>query len=155
MSELESMADRIRAARERLRRLPQSESHEQGPPDPKTGERWDRLNVLGHTAEVLEFWSAEIPRAVAAGDVVGRQPGSAGRMEGIEGGRLIGEEKLRERIEAGTETAIACLGNFKDEQLDHMVETRNQGTIPLRRALEIYVVGHLEEHVNQLTELPS
>jgi hypothetical protein len=154
MSEVEQMASRLRSSRERLQRLPLSESHEPGPPDPKTGERWDRFNVLGHTAEVLPFWSQQIGRAVKNGDKVGREPGSASRLEGIEGGRLLGEAALRDRIDAGVDAALGLLATLEDADLDREVDTYNLGMIPVRQALENFLVGHFEAHVEQLEGLP-
>jgi hypothetical protein len=154
MSDVDQMASRLRSTRERLQRLPLSKSHEPGPPDPKTGERWDRFNVLGHTAEVLPFWSRQIGRAVENGEKVGREPSSAGRLEGIEGGRLLGEAALRERIDAGVDAALALLASLKEADLDREVDTYNVGKIAVRQALENFIVGHFEAHVEQLESLP-
>ena len=154
MAELEQMADRLEAARDRLRGLPSSDSHEPGPPDPKTGERWDRYNVLGHTAEMLPFWSAEIQRALDTGGPMGREPGSAGRLEGIESGRLIGEEPLRDRIEKGVSSALGLVRGMAAEDLDREIEALGRGTITVRFAVETFLVTHLEDHAAQLSELP-
>ncbi|HVD01421.1 MAG TPA: DinB family protein [Candidatus Dormibacteraeota bacterium] len=154
MSETDDMAARMRAARERLHGLPVTESHEPGPPDPTTGERWDRFNILGHTAEVLPFWSREIRKALDTGAKMGREPGSAGRLEGIESGRLFGEPVLRERIDAGTDQALALLATLSDADLDREVDTHGRGMITVRQALESFLVGHLEGHLAQLAELP-
>jgi len=153
MAELEDMAARLEAARGRLNAVPVSDSHEPGPPDPKTGDRWDRFNVLGHTAEVLPFWSREIRRALDTGGRLGREPGSSGRLEGIESGRLIGEPALRDRIDSGVTAALGLIGGLSPADLDREVDTYNQGVITVRAALETFLVGHLEAHVAQLAEL--
>jgi hypothetical protein len=154
MSQVDELATRIRSTRERLHALPVSDSHEPGPPDPKTGERWDRFNVLGHTAEILPFWSREIGRALKTGSKLGREPGSMGRLEGIEGGRLLGEPALRERIDAGADEVLALLGGLTDDDLDRQVDTYAQGQVSVRHALETFLVGHFEAHVTQLEGLP-
>ena len=154
MSEVGAMAGRVRAAQDRLRSLPQSDSHQPGPPDPRTGDRWDRFNVLGHTAEMLAFWSRELGRVLAGGGRLGREPGSSARLEGVEGGRLIGERALRERIDAGVESLQALLGRLQDEDLERPIDTITQGEITLRQALETFLVGHFEAHVAQLESLP-
>lgn len=148
------MQARLRSTLERLRALPLSESHEPGPPDPRTGERWDRFNVLGHTAEILPFWSREIGRALSTGSKLGREPGSSARLDGIESGRLLGEAALRQRIDAGADDALALLAGLEDADLDRQVETYAQGTVTVRHALETFVVGHFEAHVAQLEGLP-
>jgi len=154
MSELDAMSARVRAALEKLHRLPVTDSHEPGPPDPKTCERWDRFNVLGHTAEVLPFWSRQVRKALDTGGRMGREPGSSGRLEGIESGRLFGEPMLRERIDAGAEEALGLLASLSPADLDREVDTYNLGPIPVRQALENFIVGHFEGHVAQLEGLP-
>lgn len=154
MAELDDLAERLRAARDRLGRLPLSESHEQGPPDPKSGERWDRFNVLGHTAEMLTFWPGEVRKALETGAKMGRESGSAARLEGIESGRLLGEAALRERITTAGEGVSALLADLRPEDLDREIDTYGQGTITVRHAVEYYLVGHLESHVAQLEQLP-
>ncbi len=153
MAELEQLAARLEASRDRLRGVPVSDSHEPGPPDPKTGERWDRFNVLGHTAEMLPFWSQEIRRALDSGARMGREPGSSSRIEGIEGGRLLGEASLRERIEKGIASALVLVGGLTPEDLDREIDTHSQGLVTVRHALEAFVVSHFEAHVAQLAEL--
>jgi hypothetical protein len=153
MAELEQMAERLEAARDRLRDMPISDSHEPGPPDPKTGERWDRFNVLGHTAEMLPFWSVEIRKALDTGARMGREPGSSGRLEGIESGRLLGEAALRDRIEKGVASALGLVRSIAAEDLDREIEAHGRGAITVRVAVETFLVSHLEDHVAQLAEL--
>ena len=153
MAELEQLATRLEAARDRLRDVPISDSHEPGPPDPKTGERWDRFNVLGHTAEMLPFWSREIRKALDTGARMGREPGSSSRLEGIESGRLIGEASLRDRIEKGVASALALIGSLSPADLDREIDAHGRGALTVRYALETFVVVHFEDHVAQLAEL--
>jgi hypothetical protein len=153
MAELEQLAARLEAARDRLRGVPISDSHEPGPADPKTGERWDRFNVLGHTAEMLPFWSAEIRTALDTGARMGREPGSSSRVEGIESGRLLGETSLRERIDKGVASALGLVRGLAAEDLDREIDAHGRGTLTVRFALETFLVVHLEDHVAQLAEL--
>jgi len=154
-NELEHMAKRMLAARERLRSLPVSESHELGPPDPKSGDRWDRFNILGHTAEMLHFWPRELRRSLDTGVKLGREPGSSTRIEGIEAGRLLGEQALRERIDTGVDASVGLLQGMDEAGLDRELETWSQGRQAVRWCLEYYLVGHLEAHVEQLAGLPA
>jgi len=49
----QGLRQRASAARERLRAIPATGRGEYGAPDPETGERWNRGNVLGHLAEMV------------------------------------------------------------------------------------------------------
>jgi len=153
MAETEQLKARLEAARDRLREVPISDSHEPGPPDPKTGERWDRFNVLGHTAEMLPFWSREIRKGLDTGAPMGREPGSSSRLEGVESGQLLGEAALRKRIEEGVVSALGLVAGLSDQDLDRDLDAHGRGSLPVRQALETFLVGHLEDHVAQLAEL--
>jgi hypothetical protein len=155
LAELDDFTARVRAARDRLRGVPISDSHELGPADPKTGDRWDRFNVLGHTAEILPFWARGVRAALKSGAKIGREPGSSTRIEGIESGHLIGEAGLRERIETGSEAVLSLLAGLAPEDLEREIETYGQEMVTVREALERFLVSHFEAHVAQLAELPK
>jgi len=147
------MAERLREAAELFRRLPHSDSHQPGPPDPTTGERWDRFNVLGHMSEMLVFWSQQLGRAIASDGAFGRQPQSSGRLDGIESGHLLNEADLRARIDNGLAATEALLASLKPEDLDRALHSTTRGEMTLRQAIDYYLVGHFCDHVKQLQEL--
>jgi hypothetical protein len=147
------MKQRVIASRKRLAAMPSTGPDQPGPPDPKTGERWDRYNVLGHMAEILPYWIGELSVAIESGVPVGRQPGSAERQAGIQGGRAVGEAKLREQVDAGLADLVIFLGRLSPRDLERTIEMRNRGEQPMRWALENLLVAHVEEHCSQLTEL--
>lgn len=152
--EIEAMRHRVMASRERLRRRPAASSDREPPPDEKTGERWDRLNILGHVGEFLGFWSAGIERALA-GDEFGRIPGSTGRQDAVEEGQKLGEAALNKRVEDGIEEVLALLGRLSVADLDRTVSMRGRGEVTVRWAVDFLLVGHLEEHADQLFALTT
>lgn len=152
MDELETMRRRVAAVRERLAAMPAAGSDQQGPPDPKTGERWDRYNVLGHMAELLPYWVGELTAAMD-GAPIGRAPGSAERQAGIDGGRAVGEAALRKQVDAGMHELALFLDRLSPQDLDRTITMRNRGEQPMRWAVENLLVAHVEEHCSQLTEL--
>ncbi len=153
MDERETMKLRVTAARERLAALPATASDEPGPPDEKTGERWDRYNVLGHLAEILPYWIGELTVAMNEGAPIGRQPGSTERQAGIDGGRAVGVAKLREQVDAGMADLVGFLDRLHPGDLDRTITMRGRGEQPVRWAVENLLVGHVEEHCGQLTAL--
>src|SRR6202011_2339458 len=99
MSDLETYRRRTRQAADTLSALPLLGAGQPGPLDEKTGERWDRANVLGHTAEMLPFWTSQVRGIIGGGTEIARgEAGYVQRRAGIESGRLASEEELRRRV---------------------------------------------------------
>jgi hypothetical protein len=153
VEEIETMKQRVIAAREWLAATPAADSDQPGPADPKTGERWDRYNVLGHMAEILPYWIGELTVAMDDGAAIGREPGSAERRAGIAGGRAVGEAALRRRVDAGLAGLVSFLDRLSPADLDRTITMRNRGEQPLRWVVENMLVAHVEEHCSQLASL--
>ncbi|HET7465460.1 MAG TPA: hypothetical protein VFL29_02225 [Candidatus Dormibacteraeota bacterium] len=155
VDELADMRKRVVVARARLRALlPASRDHEP-PADPKTGERWDRMNILGHMAEFPAFWTAELESAMVTGEEFGRRPGSTSRQDAIDGGATVGESELKRRAARGIESILGLLGKLEPADLDRTVTMRGRGEVTLRWALEYLLVGHVVEHCDQLYSLTT
>lgn len=157
MNELERLRERVLAARSRLQALGPAGWGEPGPPDPDTGERWDRGSVLGHLAEILPYWTAQV-RAVLGGvpDMGRDSEGAAQRREAIDHLREVGEEALLRRIDAGLHGLLELLADVREADLDRRVTfhaAEGDHESDLRRAIETRLIGHLEAHVAQLEEL--
>jgi hypothetical protein len=157
--EIESYRERTEAARREVAALPRTGWGEPGPVDEETGERWDRGNVLGHTAEMLPLWTAQIRAVVQEGSaVVGRdEEAYVRRRQGIDGGREAGEEELLRQIEASLGDLLALLAVLRPEDLDRTVTyehpRRGRQEVDVRYLLEALLVGHVEGHLQQLEEL--
>ena len=157
MSELDRYRERVATAQEALEAVPVVDSTVQGPPDEETGERWDRTNVLGHLAEALPFWTAQVRQLLAGANEFGRgEAGYASRRQAIDSGAAVGEEELRRRIRQGIADLNALLGELREEDLRRRVTYRaltGDREVELRYPLEELLVGHLQAHVRQLQEL--
>jgi hypothetical protein len=153
--------DRLRqragAARDRLHGIPATGRGEYGAPDPETGERWNRGNVLGHVAEMLEFWTDQSRAAVGGQTVVGRgEPGYAKRKAGIERGDMVDEVELRAAIDRSLADLDRLLTEMPAGALEaRLVYRRKDGdrNLTLAEFIDQFLVGHFEEHLTQLEEL--
>jgi DinB family protein len=150
-SELDDYRGRVLGARDRLRSLPALGAGATGPEDPQTGEAWDRLNVLGHVAEMLPFWVTQLRRGLR-GEPYGRtEEGRRRRRAGID---ARGEEKaVRLKIDRGCGRLLALLDRLDDRDLERQLTTVSGESVKVRDALEGQLVGHLEEHLAQLSDL--
>ena len=153
--EVDGMRRRVNVSRARLRALLPATSDREPPADPKTGERWDRFNILGHMSEFPTFWSGELIAAIESGVEFGRRPGSTDRQEAVAGGAKTGEGALKRQVARGIENVLALIGKLQPADLDRTVTMRGRGEVTVRWALESLLVGHLEEHCTQLYQLTT
>jgi len=152
-----ALRERLEASRKRLARLPISSPRHAGPTDPATGESWHRGNVLGHLDEMLPYWTDQIRRAKAGSGKVGRdEEGTALRRHGIDHGDAAGEAELKRSIDKKIGGVVKLLEKLTPEDLKRTVafHTREgDREAQIGELLQILVVGHLEEHVAQLSNL--
>jgi hypothetical protein len=157
MSDLHDLRTRLRAAHVRIATAPETGPGIYGAPDPKTGERWNAGNVLGHAAEMLPFWVDQVRGALAGRRELGRGvEGYERRKEGIESGATLSEDDLRTRVEAGVSLAAILLDEMSPADLERRVTYRSRDGEEhktLGELVDQLIVGHLEEHAKQLGEL--
>lgn len=157
MSDLESYRRRAREAGAALAALPLVGRGDLGPPDEKTGERWDRSNVFGHVAEMLPYWTVQVREVMGGATQIGRdEAGSLRRREGIDSGPAEPEEELRRDIERGVGGLETLLDEMREEDLErtalYVAQSGNR-EVQLREVLDMLLIGHLEAHIDQLKQL--
>lgn len=161
VNRVEQLRQRLAAASARLERIPPGGPEAlgvYGAPDPASGERWHRGNVLGHVAEMLPFWTAQCQAVVGSGArVVGRdQAGTAARRTGIERGAEVPEAELRAVVVEAVAEVDAFLGSVSGDDLERRLvyrSTSGEREMSLGELVEANLVGHLEGHLDQLEEL--
>lgn len=158
MNNVDQLRQRVLAARERLHRIPATGPGQLGAPDPATGERWHRGNVLGHVAEMVPFWADQARAVVVHGaSAMGRdEPGTASRRSGIERGSTLSEFELRAEIDRGLDDLDDLFGEVTVEDLERPVlyrSRRGEEDLTLGAAIDQLLVSHLEDHLDQLESL--
>lgn len=126
-------------------------------PDPGTGERWDWGQVWAHTAEFPAYWMAQIQRIL---DEEGPDPAPFGRVRTDEG-RIVAIEAdratpvgdLYRRIEHDANHMKAMLADLSPEQWARTGRHPTLGVMDMSRIVEEFLVGHLEQHADQLDGL--
>lgn len=155
--DLQALRERVAAARADLARLPVEGDRGAGPVDPATGEAWHRGNVLGHMSEMLDYWTDQIQRATEGSATMGRdERGAALRRQGIEQGNGRSEIELRQAVDQKIGRVLVLMAAMTPDDLERTVDFHNrEGNRPARvgELLQNLVVGHLEEHVQQLSGL--
>jgi DinB superfamily len=120
-------------------------------PDPDTGERWDRRQVLAHVAEMLPYWVRQV-ELVAAGEQMpfGRARTDPGRVGAIERDRHEDPARLLDRVDEGVGLVLALLDRLDDQALAHTGQHQTLGEMTAAAIVDRFLVDHLEEHADQL-----
>jgi len=145
-------ASRLRAAAGRIRAsavaLPDDALTD---PDPRTGERWDRGQVLAHVAEMLPYWARQA-ELVAAGHQreFGRVASDPDRVGAIERDRREDPRRLLGRIDEGVAVVLALLDRLDDQAMARTGHHQTLGEMTVAEIIDRFAVAHLEEHADQL-----
>jgi hypothetical protein len=126
-------------------------------PDLPTGERWEGGQVWAHVAEFIPYWLGEAGRVAEHG---GDSPVLFGRTKSDpERIAAIARDRYRDRRLLWNRTAgdIARLRAFLSGLQPPSWETRglhpSLGEMDLSRIVDEFLVGHLEQHADQLDGL--
>jgi hypothetical protein len=120
-------------------------------PDPDSGERWDRGQVLAHVAEMLPYWVEQV-ELVVAGDQVpfGRSRSDPRRVGAIERDRREDPSRLLDRVDDGVGVVLALLERLDDDALARSGRHELLGDMTAADIVDRFLVDHLEEHADQL-----
>jgi hypothetical protein len=161
---LEGLKARLEVAQRDLARLSRCPNEELSgrltAPDGATGERWEAGQVWAHLAEIVTYWVSE-GRKVLAGS-----PDN----DPVPFGRTKADEQRVAAIEASRHADPAMLYAQLDRQLGPLrgfledVDTTpggwqrlgrhsTLGEMDLRQIVEEFLIGHIEEHREQLEQL--
>ena len=126
-------------------------------PDQGSGERWDAGQIWAHMAEFVSYW-VDQARAVIAADAdepvpFGRTKADPGRIAAIARDRTVSIPVLW----SATLSDIESLRSFVEKLDERAWRARGlhptRGVMPLDRILDEFLVGHLEQHADQLSSL--
>jgi hypothetical protein len=126
-------------------------------PDPPTGEQWDAGQVWSHLAEILYYWNREAKQLAATRSTepvpFGRVKSNPGRIAAVEEHRHDAPPTNMDRLRP----AIVELRQFLQTGGPEIWELRGlheaRGVMSMERIMDEFMVGHLEEHADQLDGL--
>lgn len=117
---------------------------------------WGPKEVLAHVAEMLPFWLGQFETIIASGPETvpfGRVSTDPERIARIGRDRNLGARELFDRIAAGVATVVARFGTLTPDDAATLGRHPRLGEMTLGEAAERFVVGHVEEHVEQFREV--
>ncbi|HEX5415013.1 MAG TPA: DinB family protein [Chloroflexota bacterium] len=150
--------ERLDAVERRLSDHAASEQHAGlTTPDARTGERWDAGQIWAHLGEFLPYWIDQAHTVVSSWRVepvpFGRVKSDPHRVAIIERDRLRAPDELMDQISAGIAATRSFLTNLPPDAWRAIGRHQTLGDMPLERIVDEFMVGHLEEHAEQLDEL--
>ena len=117
---------------------------------------WGPKELLAHTAEMLGYWPAEIDRILGGGPApvpFGRVSTDPGRIERIGRDRELPTAELFERIAAEANALGMRIRALAAADAARLGLHQRLGEMTVGRIVERFLVGHLEEHVEQLRDI--
>ncbi len=161
MNEQMDLMARLAVAEGRLAAFAESPPPGLTDPDPATGEQWDAGQAWAHVAEFVPYWQREIHRVVASAgsgaDPVpfGRTSEDAGRVGAIEAGRHQPPAEQMTELAAALGRLRTYLMGLSGPQWSARGIHARLGEMTVAQIMERFVVGHLEEHADQLEKLAA
>lgn len=163
----EGLLARLDAVQKRLNHLVATPTPGLTEPDPATGERWEAGQAWAHIAEFVPYWLGELERVTAgrretgmAGDSgqpepvpFGRTKSDPGRIAAIERDRHEDPRALLRRTGDGIEHARTFMRDLPPSDWATLGRHPTRGKMDVAAILADFVVGHLEEHADQLEGL--
>jgi hypothetical protein len=151
LARLEAVIPRLRAHAERP-----APSGLTGPDEP-SGERWEAGQAWAHLAEFIPYWIGQL-RGILAGPgpepvPFGRVKTDAVRTEPIERDRHVPIDDLWARMEGQFVELRAFIDGLSPEDWTRRGLHRTLGPMHMPTMVERFIVGHLEEHADQLDAL--
>jgi hypothetical protein len=161
MTEREAFQQRLDAVESRLAGLVATTPDPRAltEPDPGSGERWETGQVWAHLAEFVPYWIEQTRSIVAAsgGEPVafGRTKSDAGRLAAIERDRRQPVTVLWSGVHSDIELLRRFLVGLDAGAWNARGLHPTRGVMEVRRIIDEFLIGHLEEHADQLAALSS
>ncbi len=117
---------------------------------------WGPPEVLAHVSEMLPYWLGEVARILAGSpDPVpfGRIGDDPLRIAIIGRDRTLPPAELFARTEIGVERWVDRVSDLSPAELARRGLHQTRGEMTIEAIVERQVIGHLEEHARQLSEI--
>jgi hypothetical protein len=114
---------------------------------------WGPREILAHVGEMLSFWLAEAERVLGASDgppQFGRTATDEARLASIEHDRRLALGELEARVQLGIDRWRRRLAELDPARRARTGIHVTRGEMTVADIATRLVVGHLEEHVDQL-----
>jgi hypothetical protein len=126
-------------------------------PDQPSGERWTWGQVWAHLAEFVPYWMGQV-RMILTNEgsspmTFGRTKADTGRVAAIERDRHGDPRELMARVTGHLAELRQLTRAMGDDDWDIVARHPSLGEMTMTEVFEEFLIGHLEQHADQLDEL--
>jgi hypothetical protein len=123
--------------------------------DPRTGDRWDEGQVWAHVAEFIPYWIVEVGTVLAADEPpgFGRTAADEHRLGEIERRRQEQPAALMLTVQEESVALRDLILRLDPDAWDRRGVHPTLGSMTVTQIVEDFLVGHLEQHAEQLDRL--
>lgn len=125
-------------------------------PDPGATETWEGAQVWAHVAEFGDYWMDQVDALLASPDDApsfGRVKSDPHRIAAIESGRTRPVAEHLATTRAALARLRATVGGFDDATWARTATHSTLGVLSMERIVEEFLIGHYEQHADQLDAL--
>jgi hypothetical protein len=133
-------------------------------PDPPSGEQWDAGQVWAHIAEFIAYWIAQADQVLddnarAGGDAqpvpFGRVKSDPERIAAIARHRSTQPAAQLATIEGDLDALRDFIASVPEDRWSAQGVHQTLGVMTLEQIVDEFLVGHLEQHADQLDGLAA
>jgi hypothetical protein len=126
-------------------------------PDQPSGEQWEWGQVWAHLGEFVPFWVGEVRTVLSTAPTqtppMGRTKTDQGRVGAIEADRGRPPSELMSRLDGHLDDLRTLLQEMSPERWARRMVHPTLRVMSMERAFEEFLLGHLEQHADQLDGL--
>lgn len=124
-------------------------------PDERDGERWEAAQVWGHITEFVPYWIEQIEAVLddPGPRSFGRTRSDPDRLAGIEAGKAMSFEVHLHWLTEHLADLRGFLSALSEADWERKGVHPKLGAMSLDRMIEEFLIGHLEQHAEQLEKL--
>lgn len=128
-------------------------------PDPDGEERWEAGQVWAHIAEFVPYWQGQAEQVIGAASPVpvpfGRVRTDPERIAAIERERRTAPLEMMARVSAAIDAVRVFASELEPDEWQARGSHQRLGEMTVEQIVARFIVGHLEEHADQLERLAA
>lgn len=121
--------------------------------EPRGEQDWSAMQIIGHMAEMIPYWLAHCHMLIATAAEVpqfGRLLDASERLEGVERGATGNPDEIMGLLQTEIHDAVTAIRSMSPAQRSKKGIHIRRGEMTVTEIIEVFLVAHGEEHVEQL-----